>query len=128
MKGDNQCYCQKCKSLKNAQVTSIIYYTPPYLIINFDYGKNKKYIPNEVDFGGRIDLTSFVDSRCEEKEYELIAVSTHIGSSGSGGHYIAYCKNRNNNKWYKFNDSYVKETIFEEVNSYSPYFLIFKRI
>ena len=51
-----------------------------------------------------------------------------MGTSGSGGHYIAYCKNKNDNKWYKFNDSNVKECTFKEVNSFSPYFLIFKRI
>ena len=128
MIGDNQCYCQECKGLKDAIVSSKIFYAPPYLIINFDYGKNKKYVPNKVVFGGIIDLTDFTDEQCEEKTYELIAVSTHMGSSGTGGHYIAYCKDKNNNKWYKFNDSFVKECQFGKVNSYSPYFLIFKRI
>jgi ubiquitin carboxyl-terminal hydrolase 8 len=128
MTGDNQCYCQYCKGLKDAEVTSIIYCTPPYLIINFDYGKNKKYIPKKVEFGEIIDLTDFIDKECKEKTYELIAVSTHMGSSGSGGHYIAYCKNKQDNQWYRFNDSFVKKCKFEEVNSYSPYFLIFKKI
>ena len=44
MKGDNQCYCQNCKGLRDAEVTSKLFYTPPYLIINIDYGKDKIYI------------------------------------------------------------------------------------
>ena len=127
MIGDNQCYCQKCKELKDAEVNSIIYYTPPYLIINIDYGKDKKYNPNKILFGGIIDLTGFIDSQCTEKTYELIAICTHIGRSGNSGHYITYCKD-NNNKWHKFNDSYHSICNFEEVNSNSPYLLLFKRI
>ena len=127
MTGDNQCYCQKCKSLNDAEVSSKIYSTPPYLIINLDYGKNKKYKPKKIIFGESIDLTDFIDNNCTEKEYELIAVSTHIGRSGISGHYIAYCKSYLN-QWYKFNDSIVNKCEFSEVNSNSPYILIFKRV
>lgn len=57
MTGDNQCYCQYiCKKLTDSVVYSKMYYTPPYLIIFFDYGKNKKYIPKEIDFGYEIGL------------------------------------------------------------------------
>ena len=128
MKGDNKCYCQKCKALKDARVVSQIYYTPPYLIINFDYGKDKKYIPKKIDFGELIDIEGFTDENCQHKGYSLIAVSTHIGKSGNSGHYVAYCKNLINNKWYLFNDSSCNETKFEKVKSYSPYILVYKRL
>ena len=127
MKGDNQCYCQKCKGLRDAKVTSKIFYPPPYLIINIDYGENFKYKPGKVEFGQIIDLTDFTEKECKEKEYELIAISTYIGRLGNFGHYIAYCYNINNNKWYKFNDSKVNECNFSEVNSNIPYLLIFKK-
>ena len=128
MKGDNQFYCRKCKGLRDPIVTSKIFYTPPYLIINIDYGKDFKYKPKKVEIGAVIHLIDFTEEECEEKAYELIAISTHIGSSGNSGHYISYCKNISNNKWYKFNDSLVNECNFSEVNSNSPYLLIFKRI
>ena len=124
MIGDNQCYCQNCKNLRDAKVYSRIFYTPPYLIINIDYGKNKKYKPKKVIFGESIDLEGFTDDSCNEKTYELIAVSTHIGRSGNTGHYIAYCKGKNK-KWYEFNDSFVRECNFNEVNDNSAYLLIF---
>ena len=132
MTGDNKCYCQKCKGLRDAKVTTKIYFAPPYLIINIDYGKNKKYKPKNVYFGGIIDIKDFVDNYNNEEfppsvQYKLIAVSTHIGRSGSSGHYITYCQN-NKNQWYEFNDSSVTETIFEEVNSNSPYLLIYKKL
>ena len=127
MSGDNKCYCQKCKGLRDAQVTTKIFSTPPYLIINIDYGKNKKYSPSYVFFGGIIDIQNFVDSKQKSTKYRLIAVSTHIGRSGNSGHYITYCQS-NEDKWYEFNDSSVTETIFDKLNSNSPYVLIYKKI
>ena len=127
MKGDNQCYCQKCKGLRDAKTKSIIFFTPPYLIINFDYGKDKKFKPSKVDFGEMIELKGFTDEKCTQKDYELIAVSSHIGISGRSGHYIAYCKDTNKNEWFEFNDSSHSKCKFSEVNSNSPYFLVYKR-
>ena len=126
MSGDNKCYCQHCKGLKDAKVSSIIFYPPPYLIINFDYGKGKKYKPKVINFGEIIDLQGFTDDKCQKKTYELISVSTHIGSSGNSGHYITYCKD-NDNEWHLFNDSNHRFCSFKEVNSYSPYLLIYRR-
>ena len=127
MNGDNQCYCQRCKGLRDAKVTSIIYQTPPYLIINFDYGKNKKYRPDKIEFGEIISLEGFIDPVCTHKVYSLVAISSHRGRSGDSGHYVAYCKDSKGN-WYEFNDSYYSKSKFSDVNSYSPYFLIYKRI
>ncbi len=127
MKGDNQCYCQKCRGLRDAKVKSILFYTPPYLLINFDYGKNKKFSPSKVEFGEYIDLTGFTEVNCTEKTYSLIGISTHIGTSGNSGHYIAYCKDVNNKQWYKFNDSIVSKCSYDEVNSNTPYLLVFKK-
>ena len=126
MSGDNKCYCQNCKGLRDARVKSIIHFTPPYLIINIDYGKNKKYEPSKIEFGEIIDLSGFTSSNSTKNLYELVAVSTHIGSSGSSGHYIAYCKDKNN-EWHKFNDSSHSKCKFNEVKSFSPYILIFRR-
>ena len=133
MTGDNQCYCQNCKGLRDAKVSTRIFYAPPYLIINIDYGKNKKYMPKNVAFGGIIDISDFVDKSDDNYtpsiQYQLIAVSTHIGSSGITGHYITYCQN-NKNKWFEFNDSSVSPANFEEINSNSnsPYVLIYKKL
>ena len=126
--GDNQFYCQKCKNLKDAKVRTVIYHTPPYLIINIDYGKNKKYKPREIEFGEVIDLTGFVDKSVTEKTYKLICVCTHIGRSGNSGHYITYCKDKDE-IWHEFNDStHIENIDKDKINKHSPYILIYQRI
>jgi len=49
MNDDNKYYCKYCKGFREAEVTTKIYYPPPYLIINIDYDKNKKYKPRKVN-------------------------------------------------------------------------------
>ena len=41
--------------------------------------------------------------------FELYAVICHIGPSSMSGHFVAYCKNSIDKKWYKYNDSLVNE-------------------
>ena len=128
LKGDNKFYCQICRGLREAEVKSVIYYLPQYLLINFDYGKDKKYTPARIDFGSSICITKeFLSFDIGSVNYDLIAVSSHIGSSGSSGHYIAFCKDPQNN-WHKFNDSSHSLCKFEETYNYSPYLLIYKKI
>ena len=129
MNDDNKYYCQYCKGFREAEVTTKIYYAPPYLIINFDYGKNKKYIPRKVTFGGGIDIKEFADeyNNSLSIQYKLIAVCKHIGKTGSSGHYVTYLQSHEN-KWYEFNDSSVTEAEFEEVKSNPPYILIYKKL
>ena len=112
--GENKCYCQYCKGLIDMEITNKIYYPPPYLIINIDYGESKKYIPKEINFGGIIDIRDFIDdsNKSPSIQYKLIAVCNYIGKSGSIGRYITYCPN-NQDIWYEFNDSRVSETQFE---------------
>ena len=132
MRGDNQCFCQNCQRLTDSDVNTKIYSTPPYLIINLDYGKNKKYNPDEINFGKSLDLTGFTDEVCTKKSYQLVSISSHMGRSGVSGHYIAYCRNPfqsdDDDIWYEFNDSSVSKVRFEDKNCHSPYFLIFRRI
>ena len=71
----------------------------------------------------------FLTEFSNEVIYELVAVSTHIGSSGNSGHYITFCKDPVIEKtWHKFNDSSHTMCSFEEAQSYSPYLLLFKKI
>ena len=92
------------------------------LIINFDYGKNKKYLPREINFPEKIDLTSFTDEEWHARTYKLMTVGTHLGSTH---HYIAYCKSYTTYKWYKFDDSNVNECRFEETKKNIIDFLIY---
>uniref|UniRef100_A0A914WMJ7 Ubiquitin carboxyl-terminal hydrolase 47 n=1 Tax=Plectus sambesii TaxID=2011161 RepID=A0A914WMJ7_9BILA len=46
--------------------------------------------------------------------YELFSVMVHSGSA-AGGHYFAYIKNIDQDKWYCFNDSSVKIAVSEDI-------------
>ena len=54
--------------------------------------------------------------------YKLTAVIQHMGG-GCGGHYICYRKVRQNGKevWMMFNDEYVKEVTWKNVNTKDVY-------
>ena len=125
--GNNQCYCQYCKTLKDAKVMSKLYYTPPYLLINLDYGKNKRFIPKSIDFGEIIEINDFCEENYKKNDYELIAVSTHLGASGIYGHYKSFCKDQNKT-WHEFNDSRHSISSINEVKRDSPYLLLYKKI
>ena len=129
LKGENQFYCNTCKKLEDAEITSRIIQPPNKLIINIDYGKNKAFKPSEVKFNEEIDITRFVcfDFGVPIK-YKIIGVCTHLGYSGSSGHYIAYCKHRESGKWYNFNDSYCGECNQSDIYRGSPYLLLYEKI
>jgi len=129
LKGDNQFYCNKCKKLCDAEVTTKIIEAPDKLLINIDYGKNKRFQPSAVIIDDPLDLKNHVIGHQQKLMYNLIGVCKHLGHSGSTGHYIAYCKNKEKNIWYKFNDSIVT-TIKNnsEISQGNPYLLLYEKI
>ncbi|CAK8672621.1 unnamed protein product [Clavelina lepadiformis] len=58
--------------------------------------------------------------------YDLYAMSCHSGILG-GGHYIAYARNKHNNKWYCYNDSSCKEVSPENISMETAYMLFYQR-
>ena len=129
LKGDNQFYCNYCKKLEDAEISSEIFFPPNKLLINIDYGKYKKYNPESVKFDEVIDITKYVSFNFGMQiKYRIIGVCTHFGESGIYGHYIAYCRNRNTGKWYVFNDSSFKECQSNSIYSGTPYLLLYEKI
>ena len=127
--GDNQYMCPKCKKLVDAETFNKIIEPPLKLILNIDYGINKKYNITALDFEDELDITDFLSFILENNiKYRLCSVCTHIGVSGERGHYIAFCKNFKNNKWYKFNDSSCGECKNYEIYNDNPYLLIYEKI
>ena len=116
-------------------MTEKIYRTPSILIIILDMGPKKKF-DKKVEFYTHINLDKYIDDRKYEfpKEYQLIGVCTHLGSSGDFGHYISFCLCDDNN-YYCFNDKNVKKielnnninSIFNLFNG-SPYILFYQRL
>ena len=129
LKGNNQYYCNICKKLVNAEITCKIIDLPKYLILNIDYGKNKINDVYRLNFDFEIDLKDYISFYFGQKtKYRLMAICTHIGSSGPTGHYVAYCYNKKEDTWYNFNDSSCRPCSKNGLNYNSPYLLIYEMI
>merc|ERR1712211_126128 len=58
--------------------------------------------------------------------YDLIAVSNHYGGMG-GGHYTAYGKNKDDGRWYHFDDSSVTPISENAIVTKAAYVLFYQR-
>ena len=129
--------CYKCGS--NCIIKEKLYRTPEILIIILDRGPDKKY-DKKVEFYKKINLKKYIDDEHYEylKEYELIGVSTHLGSCGNSGHYISFCLCDDNN-YYCFNDKNVTKvewnksskrdkSNYNKFYDNSPYILFYQRL
>ena len=126
MTGDNQMYCNICNCNCDSLYGSLLYSIPNYLIINLNRGRGAVYECN-VNFPNQLNLINFVIFKNGNTVYELYAVICHIGPSSMSGHFIAFCKNRIDKKWYKYNDAFV--TLCKSSNEYRsgmPYILFYK--
>ena len=128
--GDNQYYCNNCKKLCDALISTKILFPPEHLLINIDYGKNKMYMPSSIKFDNEIDITKYLSwNYGRNVKYRIICVCSHYGDSGSFGHYIAYCRDKINSKWYQFNDSIISECDANQIRyGGTPYLLLYERI
>ena len=106
MNGDNQMYCNICKCCFDSLYGSVLYTAPNNLIINLNRGRGAVY-ECKVNFPEILDLSNFVSFKNSNTLYELYGVICHIGPSSMSGHFVAYCKNRMDKKWYLYNDGLV---------------------
>ena len=128
MTGENQMHCNICQRLFNAQYQNLLYILPKYLIINLNRGKNAAY-QCKVIFPEQLDLTNYVVYNNINTKFELYAVICHIGPSSMSGHFVAYCRNRMDQKWYLYNDAIV--TLCKEPYEYQnkmPYILFYRSL
>ena len=128
MTGDNQMHCNICKTLCNAFYSTIIYSAPNNLIINLNRGKGAIY-ECKVNFPEQLNLFNFVTYKDGFTVFELYAVICHLGPSSMSGHFVAYCKNRINNKWYLYNDGIVSLCNRNyQYNDGMPYILFYRAL
>ena len=126
--GTNQIYCNLCNKLQNGYYSSQILVSPNILVVNLNRGKGNIY-DIKINFDEFLDIKQFVYYNQSPYYYELIGVVTHLGESGMGGHFIAYCKSFTDCKWYKFNDAMVDLCSFAEVTQLgTPYILFYSKI
>ncbi len=128
MTGQNQMYCNICNGNTDTYYGTSVYSLPNYLIINLNRGKGATY-KCKVIFPEVLNLLNYVTAKEGNTAMKLYAVICHYGPSSMSGHFIAYCRHRINQKWYKYNDSQVTEcTQPNEYNNGMPYILFYQAV
>jgi ubiquitin C-terminal hydrolase len=136
--GENMIYCNYCKGLHSGTHQQTIYLLPKVLIIILNRGKNNQDFNEEFIFPKELDLSieNYVINKdlCKTNFY-LQSVITHLGESGSGGHFIAYCRNGPYEDFFCYNDASVSKASVEdamgskiseiEYEKRTPYILVY---
>ena len=126
--GQNKISCNYCRNLSDAYYYNKISIAPNILIIILNRGKGLEFNVN-LDIIERINISNYVEFKNSPVNYELISIIIHYGNSGQDGHFIAICKNKNDNQWYKYNDSIVTKTNFSEIKKTGiPYVLFYQTV
>uniref|UniRef100_A0A0E0HFB5 Ubiquitin carboxyl-terminal hydrolase n=1 Tax=Oryza nivara TaxID=4536 RepID=A0A0E0HFB5_ORYNI len=106
-------YCPRCKEQRQASKKLDLWRLPEVLVIHlkrFSFSRStKQKLETFVNFPIHdFDLTNYIANKksSERQIYELYAVSNHYGSMASG-HYTAYIKLLDEERWYNFDDSHV---------------------
>ena len=130
LSGDNSMYCNYCKMTCSSSMCTILTTGPKILIILLNRGKGIEFNV-KINFVANLNLSKYITYNNTGYDYKLIGVITHLGESGMGGHFIAYCLEPISQDWYKYNDSIVSKVndFQNEVINYAmPYLLFYQKI
>uniref|UniRef100_A0A671XVX7 Ubiquitin carboxyl-terminal hydrolase 8 n=1 Tax=Sparus aurata TaxID=8175 RepID=A0A671XVX7_SPAAU len=130
---NNKVFCRHCKAHRDSTKKLEIWKVPPIVLVHlkrFSYeGRWKQKLQTSVDFSlDNLDLSQYVIGPKQNlKRYSLYGVSNHYGGL-DGGHYTAYCKNSQKQRWYKFDDHEVSEISTSSVKSSAAYILFYSTL
>ncbi|XP_031721597.1 ubiquitin carboxyl-terminal hydrolase 15 isoform X3 [Anarrhichthys ocellatus] len=125
-------YCPSCKQHQQATKKLDLWSLPPVLVVHLKRFSYSRYMRDKldslVDFPLRdLDMSEFlINPNAGPCRYDLIAVSNHYGGMG-GGHYTAYAKNKDDGKWYNFDDSSTSPANDDQIVSKAGYVLFYQR-
>jgi len=113
LSGDEQWYCEKCKTKVDAKKKIELWFLPPVLILHlkrFDASLTK------IDKRLHMNVNGFDLSTCCSKPqkdgavYDVSCVANHQGAYGSG-HYTATCRvgSPSSGTWHRYDDEDVSE-------------------
>ncbi len=127
LEGDESYPCSTCNKKTKQIRKNMIYSLPNYLIIHIERTVNGEKLKHMIDFPlNNFELKNYVlKKEDQDNKYDLIGLINHYGSSGNGGHYIAFCKK--NDKWFQFNDNDVSEFDSQKLISENAYCLFYRK-
>ncbi|MEE6480701.1 hypothetical protein FKM82_012651 [Ascaphus truei] len=125
-------YCPNCKEHQQATKKLDLWSLPPVLVVHLKRFSYSRYMRDKldtlVDFPvSDLDMSKFlINPNAGPCRYNLIAVSNHYGGMG-GGHYTAFSRNKDDGKWYYFDDSSVSTASEDQIVSKAAYVLFYQR-
>ena len=123
--GENQIHCNLCGRDSNAIQCSSFYSLPEILIINLNRGHGNIYNVGII-IEEYLNLSNYAESNIyNNSNYRCIGIITHLGPSGNTGHFIAFCFVKDKNKWFKFNDSIVEPSNFQDASTLGDSYVLF---
>ncbi|KAI3784183.1 hypothetical protein L1987_43277 [Smallanthus sonchifolius] len=129
--GENKYKCSRCKSYEKAKKTLTLLEAPNVLTIalkRFQSGKFGK-LNKSIHFPEILDMAPYVCGTSDKSPvYWLYGVVVHVDTMNAAfsGHYVCYVKNIEN-KWFKIDDSRVKEVDVQCVLTKRAYILLYAR-
>ncbi|XP_010252067.1 PREDICTED: ubiquitin carboxyl-terminal hydrolase 9-like isoform X2 [Nelumbo nucifera] len=132
---DDMWYCPRCKEHRQATKKLDLWKLPDILVVHLKRFSYSRYIKNKLDTFvnfpiHNLDLSKYVkckDAGLQSHVYELYAISNHYGGLG-GGHYSAYAKLIEEDRWYHFDDSHVSPVSEDEIKTAAAYVLFYQRV
>ncbi|XP_057993953.1 ubiquitin carboxyl-terminal hydrolase 9 isoform X2 [Hevea brasiliensis] len=130
---DDMWYCPRCKEHRQATKKLDLWTLPDILVFHLKRFSYSRYLKNKLDtfvdfLIHNLDLSKFVKRKDGRSYiYELYAVSNHYGGLG-GGHYTAFAKLIDDNRWYNFDDSCVSPVNESDIRTSAAYVLFYRRV
>ncbi|KAL0446556.1 UNVERIFIED_CONTAM: Ubiquitin carboxyl-terminal hydrolase 10 [Sesamum latifolium] len=132
---DDMWYCPRCKEHRLASKKLDLWRLPDVLVFHLKRFSYSRWLKNKLDTFVNfpihdLDLSKYVKSKDASEGshvYELYAISNHYGGLG-GGHYSAYCKLIDENRWYHFDDSHVSPVNESEIKTSAAYVCFYQRV
>ncbi|KAI4372132.1 hypothetical protein MLD38_010403 [Melastoma candidum] len=130
---DDMWYCPSCKEHRQATKKLDLWKLPDILVVHLKRFSYSRYLKNKLDTFvnfpiHNLDLSKYIKSEDEHSYmYELYAISNHYGGLG-GGHYTAYAKLIDDNRWYHFDDSHVSPVNESDIRTSAAYLLFYQRV
>lgn len=150
---DDLWYCPVCKKHQAATKKLDIYKAPDILVICLKRFGSARTLRDKLDHLVKFPIDGLdLDERVGERRvtktlkltpeeakhygiehstesfiYDLYAVDNHFGGLG-GGHYTAFCRNKDDQQWYNYDDSRVSKATPSAVqDNRAAYLLFYKR-
>jgi len=138
LNGSNQYFCEECQKKVDAVKKVYIWEPPNILVVQLKRYNNNSLKTNHKNNSTvvfpiqNLDLNGYLSDlhNVNQTKYDLCAISEQRGMLNYG-HYVAYCKNGINNKWYEFDDDDVvhipNSDLEKELITKNAYILFYTR-